>query len=252
MTTLQIVNEEGYKALRNLALAKPQTFINPQNHNLESLMIEEAGTQDVWKQTLNLEENLDSINAEKTAGPSSDAVHARTLRAALPQITAADAIDGNLWASINSFGLDRYIPTRWSTSNNKTGNPANFVRDHWIQYDRSDGRKWNAAARLWWMAELAERVSQYSEHDSDEIIDMMAENVNFYHQIIDRPYLAANPKLMAVLYDVFINGNQHLSMTKNINELLKSLNIRAAASALDLMDYDQLRNIVEEATPPKG
>ena len=252
MTTLQIVNEEGYKALRNLALGRPQIFINPQNHNLQELMTEEAGTVDVWKRTLDLEGSLDSINTEKAAGPITDAIHARTLRAALPQITAADAIDGNIWASINCFGIDKYVPTRWSTSNNKTNNPANFVRDHWIQYDRADGRKWNAAARLWWMGELAERVSQYSEHDAGEIIDMMAENVNFYHQTIDRPYLAANPRMMAVLYDVFLDGNEHLSMTKNINELLKSLNIRAAANALDLMDYDQLRHIVEEAKPPKG
>ena len=252
MTTLQIVNEEGYKALRNLAVGKPQIFINPGGNNLQELMIDEAGTEDVWKQTLNLEGSLDSINAETTAGPTTDAIHARTLRAALPQITAADAIDGNIWASINCFGIASYLPNRWSTSNNKTGNPANFVRDHWIQYDRSDGRKWNAAARLWWMGELAERVSQYSEHNADEIMDMMAENVNFYHQTIDRPYLAANPKMMAVLYDVFFDGNEHLSMTKNINELLKTLNIRAAANALDLMDYDLLRHIVEEAKPPKG
>ena len=102
------------------------------------------------------------------------------------------------------------------------------------------------------MGELAERVSQYSEHTAEEIIDKMAGDVNFYHQIIDRPYLAANPKLMAVLYDVFFDDNEHLGMTKNINELLKGLNIRAAANALDLMDYDQLRSIVEEAKPPKG
>ena len=252
MTTLQIVNEEGYKALRNLAVRKPQMFISPEGQNLEELMIEEAGTTEVWKQTMNLKVTLESINAETTAGPTTDAIHARALRAALPQITAADAVDGNIWASINCFGIDRYVPNRWSTSNNKTSNPANFVRDHWIQYDRADGRKWNAAARLWWMGELAERVSQYSEHNADDIIDMMAENVNFYHQTIDRPYLAANPKMMAVLYDVFFDGNEHLSMTKNINELLKSLNIRAAANALDLMDYDQLRGIVEEAKPPKG
>lgn len=252
MDTLQIVNEEGYKALRNLALAKPHIFINPGNQELEQLMVAEAGTEDVWKSSLQLEDNLDSINLEKTAGPSTDAIHAKALKAALPQITAADAIDGNLWASINCFTLRDYVPTRWSTSNNKTNNPANFVRDHWIQYDRSDGRKWNAAARLWWMAELAERISQYSEHDAEELLDKMAGNVNFYHQTIDRPYLAANPKLMAVLYDVFFDGNEHLSATKNINELLKSLNIRAAASALDLMDYDQLRTIVEEAKPPKG
>ena len=252
MTTLRIVNEEGYKALGTLAVARPQVFTNPQDHNISELMIEEAGTDNVWKQTLDLENDLHSINSEETAGPSTDAIHARTLREAIPQVTAADVIDDNLWASINCFLLGSYVPKRWSTSNTLHSNPTNFVRAHWLQYNSSDGRKWNAAARLWWMGELAERTSQYSEHTADEIIDKMASSVNFYHQTIDRPYLAANPKLMAVLYDVFFDDNEHLSMTKNINELLKGLNIRAAANALDLMDYDQLRGIVEEAKPPKG
>ena len=252
MTTLHIVNEEGYKALSNLASDKPQIFTNPQGYNLRELMILEAETDDVWKQTLDLQDDLLSINSEETAGPSTDAIHARTLRKAMPHITAADAIDDNLWASMNCFALGNYVPTRWSTSNNLKSNPANFVWAHWLQHNSSDGRKWNAAARLWWMGELAERVSQYSEHTAEEIIDKMAGDVNFYHQIIDRPYLAANPKLMAVLYDVFFDDNEHLGMTKNINELLKGLNIRAAANALDLMDYDQLRSIVEEAKPPKG
>lgn len=252
MTTLRIVNEDGYKALGNLAVAKPQVFTNPQDRNLSELMIDEAGTDNVWKHSLHLQSALHSINSEETAGPSTDAIHARTLKDAIPQVTAAEAIDDNLWASINCFLLDNYVPKRWSTSNTLESNPANFVRAHWLQYNSSDGRKWNAAARLWWMGELAERTSQYSEHTADEIIDKMAGSVNFYHQIIDRAYLAANPKMMAVLYDVFFDDNEHLSMTKNINELLKGLNIRAAANALDLMDYDQLRSIVEEAKPPKG
>ena len=66
MTTLQIVNEEGYKALRNLAVGKAQIFINPGGNNLQELMMDEAGTADVWKQTLNLEGSLDSINPEST------------------------------------------------------------------------------------------------------------------------------------------------------------------------------------------
>lgn len=79
----------------------------------------------------------------------------------------------------------------------------------------------------------------------------MSNNVNFYHQTIDRTYLAANPRLLAAMYDVFLDGNEHLNVTKNANAMLKSLNIRAGATALDMMDYDELRAVIEEAKPPK-
>lgn len=252
MPTLRIVNEDGYKALRNLALNRPQIFTQPKDHDLAALMVQEAGTEDVWKPGEIEHGDLQSLNDETSGGPGTDAVHAKTLREAFPQINLVAAADGNLWASINCFGLPDYVPVRWSTSNNRERNPSQFVRDHWLQYDSGTGRESNAAARLWWMVELAERVARHSEYSAEHILDQMAGNVNFYHQTLDRPYLAANAKLLAVLYDVFLDGNEHLSNTKNANELFKNLNVRAGAMSLDLMSPEQLRAVVEEAKPPKG
>ena len=251
MESIRIVNEEGYKALRNLALKNPASFISPDSQQLIEQMINEAGTESVWGPSLEIKANLQSLNSEIQPGPRTDAAHAKTMRTALSGLTPANASDGPLWASLNCFALANYVPVRWQTSNTKESKPTNFVEDHWLQYSGSDGRKWNAAARLWWMGELAERISQYSENAADELLDVMSNNVNFYHQTIDRPYLAANPKLLAAMYDVFLNGNDHLNITKNANAMLKSLNIRAGATALDMMDHDELRAIIEEAKPPK-
>ena len=251
MESIRIVNEEGYKALRNLALTSPESFIAPNLQQLTEQMINEAGTESVWGPNLEIKAELQSLNSETQSGPRMDAVHARTMRAALSGLSPANASDGLLWASLNCFALANYVPVRWQTSNTKESKPANFVEDHWLQYKGSDGRKWNAAARLWWMGELSERIARYSENTVDELLDVMSNNVNFYHQTIDRPYLAANPRLLAAMYDVFLDGNDHLNITKNANAMLKSLNIRAGATALDMMDYDELRAVIEEAKPPK-
>lgn len=252
MESLRIVNDDGYKALRRLAENNPSCFINPVGKQLEQLMAEEAGTNEVWGPRLELHDDLASLIQETEAGPRRDAAHAKTIRKALAGLTPAAASNGYLWASFNCFAIPQYLPVRWSTSNNKETKPSNFVLDHWIQYSGSDGRKWNAAARLWWLGELADRIALYSKHSPDELLATMAGNVNFYHQTIDRTYLAANPRLLAVLYDVFLDGNEHLNVTKAASDMLKSLNIRAGANALDMMDYDELRSIVEEAKPPKG
>ena len=251
MGSIRVVNDEGYKALRKLAINNSSLFIDSTAQHLSDQMVIEAGTDSVWGPSLELKEDLKSLNSETQSGPRTDAVHAKTIRAALSGITPATASDALLWASLNCFALPDYVPIRWKTSNNQETNPAKFVDDHWLQYQRSDGRKWNAAARLWWMGELAERISRYSEHTPDELLEVMSNNVNFYHQTIDRTYLAANPKLLAAMYDVFLDGNDHLNVTKNANDMLKSLNIRAGATALDMMDYDELRAVIEEAKPPK-
>ena len=251
MESIRIVNEEGYKALRNLALTSPESFIVSDLHQLIEQMINEAGTESVWGLNLEIKAELQSLNSEIQSGPRMDAVHAKTMRAALSGLSPANASDGLLWASLNCFALANYVPVRWQTSNTKESKPANFVEDHWLQYSGSDGRKWNAAARLWWMGELADRISRYSANTADELLDVMSNNVNFYHQTIDRTYLAANPRLLAAMYDVFLDGNEHLNVTKNANAMLKSLNIRAGATALDMMDYDELRAVIEEAKPPK-
>ena len=240
------------KLLEGWLQSNPSCFINPVGEQLEQFMVEEAGTDEVWGPKLGLHDNLANLSEETEAGPRRDEVHAKTMRGALAGLTPAAASNGYLWASINCFAIRQYVPVRWNTSNNKGTKPSNFVLDHWIQYSGSDGRKWNAAARLWWMGELADRIALYSEHSTDRLLTTMAGNVNFYHQTIDRTYLAANPKLLAVLYDVFLDGNGHLNVTKAASDMLKSLNIRAGANALDMMDYDELRSIVEEAKPPKG
>ena len=250
--SLRIVNDEGYKALRRLAENNPDCFINPGKQPISQMMIEEAGTDNLWGHSLELHDSLESLSQETEPGPRKDAIHAKTMRVALAGLTPARASNENLWASLNCFAIPQYVPIRWSTSSNKSAKPSNFVDDHWIQYQGSDGRKWNAAARLWWMGELADRLAIYSEYDSDELLTTMAQNVNFYHQTIDRTYISANSRLLAVLYDVFLDGNEHLNVTKAVSDMLKSLNIRAGANALDLMNYDDLRNIVEEAKPPKG
>ena len=252
MGSVRLINEDGYKALRNLAKTNPSLFTTPMPEQLISQVIVESGTDAVWGAELEFQADLSSLNAETGSGPSSDAVHAMTMREALSDITPATTADGLLWASINCFALPNYVPIRWGTSNNKDAKQTNFVEDHWLQYSGSAGRKWNAAARLWWMGELSQRISHYSQHTADELLGTMAGNVNFYHQTIDRAYIAANPRLLAVIYDVFLDGNEHLSSTKAANDMLKSLNMRAGASALDMMDYDDLRVVVEEAKPPKG
>ena len=114
MESIRIVNEEGYKALRNLALSSPGSFINSKPQQLIEQMVNEAGTESVWGPNLEIKADLQSLNSETQPGPRKDAVHAKTMRTALSGLTPADASDGLLWTSLNCFALAEYVPVRWA------------------------------------------------------------------------------------------------------------------------------------------
>ena len=250
MNEIKRVNENGYKALRTLARNQPDLFIKPDLIRLEEEMVNAADTLEVWGEPLPVGCSLEPLNEIDEPGPESDHHYAKIVRQALADISLADAADELLWASINCFAIADYVSVRWLTGLTSKTNLNTFVEDHWLKGGHRS-RRANAVVRLWWLGEISERVSQHSQYSADELLNAMANNVNLYHQTLARPYLSANPRLVAAIYDVTLNGNTHLFQTNYANDMIKALNVRAGASALDLMDDDEIRAVVEEAVPPK-
>jgi len=251
LNELKLVNETGYKALRSLARSSPLLFMQPDTERLQAAMVRAADTEDVWQQPISAGCSLEPLNELDKSGPETDECYAKIVRQALADISLADVAGELLWASINCFAIADYVPQRWRTGLTSTTAYPKFVDDHWLK-GGSDGRRANAIARLWWLGELSERVAQHSKHSPDALLNAMANNVNLYHQTLSRPYLLANPRLVAAIYEVAMDGDTHLYQTKHASDMFKSLNVRAGATALDLMEDADLREVVKAAVPPKG
>lgn len=254
---LKVINANGFKALGDIAANKPEIFLqgNPSSlrDEMEQAVLEEFGPDvSAYDRDITLKVDLEELNELAEEGPGSDAKFAPLLREAIGDLTPAQSTEAELWATINCFALSQYVVARWKSSNLSETGSTNFVDRHWLAYSGSSGRKWNAAARLWWLGEIAKRAEPYSEHGFEELLVAIAGNVNLYHQTVDRAFLSANPKFLAAIYDVFLDGNDHLRTTKDANSLVMALNMRAATTSFDWLEYDELRRIVEEAKPPKG
>ena len=252
---LPIISNAGYEALENLAESEPQLFTqgdaNELRHRMEIAARDENGPDvELYGERLDIPVSLEELNRLQQGGPSSDADYVPTMRRAIGSLVV-QAANPLLWATLNCFELPQYVPVRWRSSNLPQAT-ENFVRRHWLQYSGSDGRESNAAARLWWLGEMATRAAEHSEHSYDDLLVAMAGNVNLYHQANDRSFLSSNTRLLAAVYDVFLDGNEHLRTTKDASALMMALNLRAATLSFDFLDYDELRSVVEEAKPPKG
>lgn len=254
MLTIPRLSDQGYRILDELARTDPGLFIGSATDELQQRLEadakKEGETPYQANNKLELEVPLNPLNYIEQPGPDTDAHYAPLIRQAVGGITPAQAADDLLWASINCFAVSPYISVRWKTSNLRNSNPAKYVRDHWLWNSRP--RISNASARLWWLAERANRASEYSIHSPETLLESMADNVGLYHQLSDRPYFAASPVLVAAIYDVVLAGNEYVYQRPTANKLLRTLNMKAGNMSFDILDYYELYEIVESSLPPLG
>jgi len=254
VTQQRLLNDDGVSALTGLALKSPKLFFDSDTTALAKAVMDQAQTEDIWGDALDLKDDILVLNKVNQGGPSTDAQYSRIVRRALDHLTPDQGLDENRWATINCFLLPVYVNTRWGPALPKDANKfPNFVKMHWLNGGLVDARRANAVARLWWLGEFSDRAAYHSgQYSADEFLEAMANNVNLYHQLLSRPNLLSRPKLVAAIYEVFLDGdNGYLSATKYANELLESLNLRAAELSLDFMSLPELRDLIEELKPPK-
>ena len=256
MTDQKIINHTGLTALRQLANDSPTMFTEMDPEEFLSSVTEAAKDHNIWGAVpLDIRRDLSPLNDIQESGPTTDREFAWVVRDALGHLTAARGLDEYIWATINCFVIPRYVSVRWQSSNqaNKAEHLPNFVRRHWLDGGTTAARQDNAIARLWWLGEFGTRAARHSDWiDDDQMLDAMANNVNLYHQLFRRPNLLSRPKLVAAIYEVFLSdSNDYLAQTKYASELLATLNFMAAQKSIDFMSVSELREVVEEAKPPK-
>ena len=192
---------------------------------------------ELWDGELTLQTDLQGLNDADSQSDSTDASNAPIIRQAFPDITPAKAADHRLWASVNCFALLPYTTMRW---NQRTSAKApcrtdevqklrEWVQEHYLGHG-VDMKQDNAAARLWWLTEMAERASPHSKHSADRLLSAMANDVEMYHQLLFRPYLVSSPRVVGTIYDVALSsGNDYLRRRPYPNRMLQNLNLKAAA-----------------------
>ncbi len=263
MATQRIVNDNGLLALKQLAKSAPRLFVDANPDALEQRMKEISDTDEIWGGPLDMEADISSLNEIEMGGPSTDSRYVPIVRAALGHLPPSQGLDANRWATINCFVIPEYASTRWghvlpSRRDDESAGDfrrrlTNYVEIHWLKGNLVGARQSNSIARLWWLGEFACRAAEFSPALSEEeILDAMANNVNLYHQFMGRPNLISRSALVAAVYEVFLDDNQYLNVTRPYaSPFMAELNLRAADVSLDFMDHSELLEVVEEAKPTK-
>lgn len=265
-TTIPLLSSKGYQELWVLSNDDPRAFFeNPCSNILKELLEQTCVTKGVepdelWDGELIPQIDLQALNDADSQSNTTDASNARLVREAFPDITPATSADHRIWASVNCFALLRYTTMRWNQSTSAKApcrtdeeqKLREWVQEHYLGHG-ADMKQDNAAARLWWLTEIAERVSAHSKHSADRLLSAMANDVEMYHQLLFRPYLVSNPRVVGKIYDLALtSGNDYMLSRPYPNRMLQNLNLKAAAVSLGSLSDATLSAVVEEAKPPKG
>ena len=249
----RFINDTGLDALKHIAGKYPDVFLESDPDALEKRIVNLAETEDIWGSELDVRTDLAELNNIDVSGPETDSRFAPLVRHSLQHLPPAEGLNERRWATINCFIVPQYVSKRWNNALPKDEKRVSrFVERHWLNGAKVDAIQDNAIARLWWLTEFSQRAAKHSAlYDENDILDAMANNVNLYHQFLSRPNLISRDKLIAAVYEVFLDDNDYLRTTKYASQLMSALNFLAAEVSLDFMDVAELREVVEEAKPPK-
>ena len=212
MSTQRVINDTGLDALKYLSREEPEIFLQANPDNLISRVKSIAETDEIWGNILDLRGDLSALNEIKVHGPETDSRYAPLVRHALRYLPPAEGLNEYRWATINCFVIPKYVTVRWSNvlPNDSKRHPA-YVERHWLEGKKVDARQDNAIARLWWLVEFAERASMYSNlYDKDDFLNAMANNVELYHQFLYRTNLISRSKVLAAVYETYMDDNEYL------------------------------------------
>ena len=84
--TRKLVNHAGLLALKSIAQDKPSLFADPNPDRLKLRMAEVAETDEIWGGELSLQADLSPLERIERGGPRTDAMYARLLQDALPNL----------------------------------------------------------------------------------------------------------------------------------------------------------------------
>lgn len=255
---IRALTERGYVLLAQMAQENPDLFLSAAPNLLEEELNKKNADNGGQGEKLFSEKrvwypvhSLENLNAVAEAGPGPDATNARYLRESLPTLTRSDMSDHRVLTSINCFHLAKFSKVRWESSNlsDIPDKKVEFVKVHWLGTDKQG----NTVARLWWLYEFAVCAAEHSKYEAEVLLEKMAGNVNFYHQLLRRRYLLASDRIRAMVLEVSLEtGLLEENNTTTSSRMLESLNLAAGGRSLDILGDKELRRCVEEVMPPKG
>lgn len=167
---------------------------------------------------------------------------------ALPDITPYLARDNRLWVYLTHTLLLEYTRKRWPIPEDDD-KAVNFIRLHFFARGARGIERDNAASRLWWMANLCNRVDSLTLKESLTAFLFMTD---VRANIIERPTISQSISVFSAIVRMLHNslkGDQKLFKRKIFRPFMMELNLIGGVKLLDILSKNDINSILKKCEP---
>lgn len=171
-----------------------------------------------------------------------DSENAKIVYSDFRSINATQAMELRLWAYLCHLTYWDYMKLRWPPENESV-----IKRRYFFEGNNKDALVRNGISRLWWFGYLT-----YDEARDDhfELTDILLKNQDIQTGLLERGY-GRNRQLLHATLDYIKAHYSDLEggdgMSKNIQRLAKSINLKGAVTLLDVIDRKTLYRLFDES-----
>ena len=233
---MQLLTTESLEKLRSECQANPQLALKP----LDDLTDQFNLTFIPYKH-----ENIKLLELRMPDGhtqeTNKDLENCKIIIDTLSDLTAADATDERLWASLCFGEYAAYTQARWPLQRAKT--VENHVQDHWFARTNRNRMRDNAIARLWWMAHIAQKVPNSSYED---VLKTLFFNSDYRSSLLERNS-SANAinvlvSILTISQEAFSNGIEF--KRDKFRNFMKQVDLVGKRTSLPSLNTDDLKALL--------
>lgn len=172
-----------------------------------------------------------------TQETNKDGENCIAIKSIISGLNPAQATDERLWTTLCFETFSDYTNSRWPLSRAKT--PKNHVNEHWFAKTNRNRIRDNAISRLWWMAEIAERVPNTS---IEQVLEILFFNSDYRSSLLERNSSANSLNVLAsiikVSKDAFDDGNEY--DRENFRSFMKQIDLIGKRTVLPSLEIETL------------
>lgn len=178
-----------------------------------------------------------------------DTENCKTIFYGLDGLTAAQATDERLWATLCFRDFKYYAEKRWpfpSKRKKETDKAARHVEAHYFAGTIRGRMRDNAISRLWWMGHIANKVSNWT---IDEVLEVLFFNSDYRSSLLER-HSSANAvnvlvSILKITKKAYSKGGRYEFNRQSFRDFMKKVDFIGARTLLPALSDKELTDILE-------
>jgi len=239
----------------NIRLIKSQTVSDLYNQVQDNINNYRVGSFDFLEEDTSLyfegqldinEVTLSTISCNN--GDHKEVENCELMFNALKELTPYLARDERLWVYLTHTILLNYSRERWPIPLD-SDKAIKHIRSHFFARGARGVERDNAASRLWWMANLCNRVDSLSLREALSAFLFMTD---VRANIIERPTTSQSVRLFTAIVKMLyksLKSDQILFKRKIFRPFMMELNLQGGFKLLDVLDEKEIENILIGCIP---